>query len=263
MSRSGTLRRCYDELMRRLEAAAQSPAARMETLGEFEAEGRSYPMVLLELGEPGPGKVEVMLAAGIHGDEPAGVEAVARFVERSVGDSELLSRFHFVVFPCNNPTGWERDTRENWKGIDLNRQFLARKPEPEVVLIMRALEGRCFRLVFEMHEDVDSPGFYLYEIAEDPSQHAGEAIVEAVAEAGYPVNHCEEIEGMPADRGIIRRKLNLKRFRKTRLPQAIHAYRTCGGHVITLEPPASVLPLEDRVRIELMGLEIALDRTGP
>ena len=33
----------------------------------------------------------------------------------------------------------------------------------------------------------------------------------------------------------------------------------CGGHVLTLEPPASRLSLEERGRIELMGLSIALD----
>ncbi len=63
---------------------------------------------------------------------------------------------------------------------------------------------------------------------------------------------------MTASGGIIRRK-KVSGFRKTRLPLAIHAYRTCGGHVITLEPPADVLPFEERVRIELTALRVALD----
>jgi succinylglutamate desuccinylase len=100
-----------------------------------------------------------MIAAGIHGDEPAGVEAALRFAESAVRDESLLSNHHFVIFPCNNPTGYELGIRENWKGIDLNRQFNVRKPEPEVLIVMNAIQGRCFDLVVEMHEDIDGHSF--------------------------------------------------------------------------------------------------------
>ena len=245
--------RSYEQLIKRLKAIA---AVEVETIGHFKAEGRSYPLVVVDLGEPGLGKPRVMIAAGIHGDEPAGVEAALQFLETSACDGKLLSRFQITLFPCNNPTGWERNTRENWQGIDLNRGFATQDPAPEVALITRALQGRCFDLVFEMHEDVDSPGLYLYELSDDPAQYIGERIIEEAVAAGCPINRGRTIEGMGARGGIIRRKVI--RFRKTRLPQAIYTYRTCGGHVITMEPPASVLPLEDRVKVELMALEIAL-----
>ncbi len=250
-------RRSYDALLERFEELSAHPNVSMEKIGEFDAMGRTYPLFMLHIGELGPGKVKVMLASGIHGDEPAGVEAALRFVRESRGNKSLLERFYFTVFPCNNPTGWEADTRENWRGVDINREFAVRKPEPEAEIIMRALQGRCFDLVFEMHEDIDSPGFYLYEITDNPAEYVGEEIISAVAAAGFPINNGDMIEGMPARGGLIRR--SIKRFRKTRLPQAIYTYRTCGGHVITVEPPASRLSLEDRIWIELTGLEIALD----
>jgi len=231
----------------------------MDHLGDFDAAGRTYPLYLMQMGEPDPGRKKVMIAAGIHGDEPAGVEAAIRFMEINSGNADLLSRFHFTIFPCNNPSGYELNTRENADGIDLNRQFAARKPAPEVKIITEALQGKCFDLVFEMHEDIDAPGLYLYEIADDPSMHVGEKILESVAAAGYPVNVNPIIEGLPAKGGLIRR--NRIRFRKTRLPQAIYTYRTCGGHVITLEPPVAVLPIEDRVKIELLALDLALSVT--
>ena len=251
--------RSYDELIQRLKTVADSPTVEMETLGEFDADGRSYPLFLMRLGTIGPDKTNVIITAGIHGDEPASVEAALRFLETNADNDTLLSDCHFTIFPCNNPTGWERNTRENWQGIDLNRQFAARKPAPEVALIMRGLEGRCFDIVFEMHEDIDAPGFYLYEIAENPRDYVGERIVQEVESMGYPVHQSECIEGMEAVGGIIGRKINLKRFRKTKVPQAIYIYRTCGGHVLTLEPPVAVLPLEDRVKIELVALNVTLD----
>lgn len=248
--------RSYDELLKRLEVIAESPAVKIQQLGAFESGGRTYEMVVVELGTPGPGKHSVMLSAGIHGDEPAGVEAAIRFLEENERNDDLHPRFHFVVFPCNNPTGYEQGTRENADGVDLNRQFATRYPAPEVQLITHALEGRCFDLVFEMHEDVDAPGLYLYEIAEDPDRHVGEKIIEAARAMGCPIDLRDEIEGMAAKGGLIRRRTI--RFRKTRVPQAIYTYRTCDGHVITLEPPASMLPFEDRVKIELTALSIAI-----
>lgn len=250
--------RSYEELIARVRKVAGEPNVEMETLGRFESGGRDYSLVRLNMGSAGLGKLRVLIDAGIHGDEPAGVEAAIRFVEDDSGNEELLSRCQFVVFPCNNPSGWEINTRENADGIDLNRSFATRNPPPEVEIITRALEGRRFDLVFEMHEDVDAAGFYLYEIVGDGGSEVGDEIVEKVRSLGFPVNHNAEIEGMAAAGGVIRARMT--RFRKTRLPQAIYAYRTCGGHVLTLEPPASVLPFEDRVAIELAGLEVALRR---
>ena len=246
--------RNYPELIERLARIAEAPAVQLDRLGRFESQGKLYPLFRVRMGT---GNVRVMIDAGIHGDEPAGVEAAMRFIEGNATNEDLLSRFAFTIFPCNNPTGWERNTRENADGIDLNREFNTRKPPAEAAIISNALQGHCFDLILEMHEDVDSPGFYMYELAEDAACYVGERIIEAVEAAGCPVNRGECIEGMPADGGLIRRK-KTTRFRKTRLPLAIYAYRTCGGHVITLEPPASMLPFEERVNVELMALWIAL-----
>ncbi|MCE5199343.1 MAG: M14 family metallocarboxypeptidase [Armatimonadota bacterium] len=249
----------YTKLVKRLEMISALPSVALDKIGQFSIDRRDYSMFLIRVGEPGPQKANVMIAAGIHGDEPAGVEAALRFVETNASNKSLLSRFHFMVFPCNNPTGWEKGTRENWQGIDLNREFGSRRPAPEVDIIQRALSGNCFELVFEMHEDVDSPGLYLYEITEESSHHVAETILHIANSMGCPINRSRYIEGMTASEGLIRRRT--LRFRKTHVPQAIYTYRTCGGHVITLEPPASVLSFEDRVKIQLTALRITLDAT--
>ena len=225
-------------------------------MGEFQAEGRAYPMFYLLMGSATPGRKNVMVDAGIHGDEPGGVEAALRFVEQNACNDELLSRFAFTVFPCNNPVGWERNTRENIDIIDLNRQFKAGNAAPEARIISRALRGKCFDLLFEMHEDIDSHGFYMHEIAEDPAQYVGEKIIESLRACECPIDEDEQIEGAPAHGGLIRPQA--VRFRKTRLPLAIYAWRTCGGHVITVEPPVSKLSMEERVRVQLRALTIAL-----
>ncbi len=92
---------------------------------------------------------------------------------------------------------------------------------------------------------------------EDKEFFVGEAIIEEVEALGYPINKNHIIEHRRAKNGIIR--LNLKHYRATRLPKSFYAYRECGGQVLTLEPPSSILPLEDRVKIELLGLRISLE----
>lgn len=249
--------RSYPELVERLKAIAHYPVASLEELGSFAVEGREYPMFLLRLGNRALRKLSVLISAGIHGDEPAGVEAALQFAEITADNPLLLEHFSFDIFPCDNPYGWERNTRENSHGLDLNRQFKVREPAPEIDLIMKGLHGGCFDLVYEMHEDCDSPGFYLYEFGEDPRFFVGEAVIEEVQSLGYPINTSPIIEKRRARGGIIR--LNIRNYRRTRLPKSFYAYRECGGQVLTLEPPSSVLPLEDRVKIELLGLRVSLE----
>ncbi|MCL4500075.1 MAG: M14 family metallocarboxypeptidase [Chloroflexi bacterium] len=250
--------RSYTQVIERLRSAASSTHVSLETLGEFTVERTSYPMFLARLGKPSPGKLSVLISAGIHGDEPAGVEAALRFIEHNIENPSLLTHYNFVIFPCDNPYGWERNVRENSQGVDLNRQFRVRQPAPEVELITRGLNGLCFDLVYEMHEDYDSPGFYLYEFGEDHTAYLGEPIIHEVATFGYPINRSHIIERRRARGGIIR--LNLQTYRKTRLPKSFYAYRECGGQVLTLETPSTYLSLNDRVRIHLMGLSVSLNR---
>ncbi len=250
--------RDYAQVTARLERAALSPHVGLEVLGSLAAGDTHYPMYLAHLGKPAPHRLSVLISAGIHGDEPAGVEAALQFIERNVENPTLLSHYNFTVFPCDNPYGWERGTRENSQGIDLNRQFCVREPVPEVKLISKGLAGQCFDLVYEMHEDYDSPGFYLYEFGDDPAAYLGESIVYEVSAFGYPINRDHIIERRRAKCGIIR--LNLATYRKTRLPKSFYAYRECGGHVLTLETPSTFLPLEDRVLIHMLGLSISLNR---
>lgn len=251
-------KRSYTELVERLLALARFPTMKIIELGAFEIRGVTYPIFLVEMRKPAQDCMRVSISAGIHGDEPAGVEAAIRFMEQHAEDENLLTKASFSIFPCDNPSGWELGTRENADGIDLNRQFAAHNPPDEVKLIMRGLADKCFDLVFEMHEDIDAPGFYLYELADEPTQRVGEIIVQTLSSSGVPINLRREIEGAPAECGIIHPK-SIRRFRKTHLPKAVYTYRMCGGHVITLEPPVALLPFEERVRIELSGLCIALD----
>ncbi|MDO8683056.1 MAG: M14 family metallocarboxypeptidase [Armatimonadota bacterium] len=244
--------------MRKIEA--NSPRVRMRELGGFRIQDREYEMYAIDFRAKEPGTVKICISAGMHGDELASVEAMAQFLEKNANNEALLKTFSFTIFPCDNPSGYELETRENADGIDLNREFRKSNPASEVKILADAAEQMTFDHVYELHEDVDSYGFYLYEIAADKSMRAGPDVVRAVSAAGYPVNLSECIEGMEAHCGVI--APGVSRIRRRHLPKAVFIYRLGAPHVMTFETPGRALPLEDRVRMQLICLAVALEKAG-
>src|SRR5580698_569518 len=60
------------------------------------------------------------ISTGIHGDEPAGPLAALQLLR----ENRWPEQTDLWMCPCLNPTGFERNTRENAQGVDLNRQYL-------------------------------------------------------------------------------------------------------------------------------------------
>ncbi len=90
----------------------------------------------------------------------------------------------------------------NPAGEDLNREFKAASPPREVALVQSVFSGK-FDLSLELHEDVDSSGYYLYQKTQaDTGRFPGDGILSAVSRV-LPIHPGEEIDGMPAERGMI------------------------------------------------------------
>ena len=91
------------------------PAARVRKRIGRSVDGRS----LWAYRRGDPDSVESILVVGcVHGDEPAGI-AVAQLVIRSrpAGDANIW------ILPDLNPDGVAANTRQNARGVDLNRNF--------------------------------------------------------------------------------------------------------------------------------------------
>ncbi|MFT3874713.1 MAG: DUF2817 domain-containing protein [Nocardioides sp.] len=107
---------------------------------------KKRPIVALRLGEPGK-RVIVMFAA-MHGNETAPSKIL-----HSLADGPPVHGIDLWVVPTYNPDGVARHTRQNARGVDLNRNFpyrwvklrgtynSGRKPasEPETRAVMRFL----------------------------------------------------------------------------------------------------------------------------
>jgi hypothetical protein len=167
----------YQELERRWKALRGTRGLRVR---EVACVGAPRTLLCAESGEAD--QPVVALAAGIHGDEPAAAWALLDFVEREMLDE----RFAFRIWPCTNPTGYERRTRHSIDEVDVNRTFGRGGKSPEARAILTANRDRAFVLAVDLHEDCDATGFYCYDYA-DVSHKLGERIVGAVANAGFPL----------------------------------------------------------------------------
>ncbi|MEK7871783.1 MAG: M14 family metallocarboxypeptidase [Nitrospirota bacterium] len=250
------------------ETATGSGFISMNQIGQVKYGKNIYDMYMAEITDMRHGsdrKKNVCISAGIHGDEPAGVQAVIRFLRDISQGSPILRSVNITLFPCNNPYGYEAGHRTNGNGNDLNREFRKKRPDAEVHLIKKGLAGRSFDLSLELHEDVDSPGFYLYELKRDGEFSFGKDIIDVISEK-YPINLNEEIEGMRANGGVISLKGSESEIKemiqkRRRWPQALYQFNRGTRHCITCESPVNIR-MEERANMHLLVLEHLLERLG-
>ncbi|MDE0020043.1 MAG: M14 family metallocarboxypeptidase [Candidatus Poribacteria bacterium] len=192
----------------------------------------------------------LLAIGGTHGDEPAGVEAALRILE---AEPLLSTEARIQVLPCVNPYGYTRNERLNRAGIDLNWSFHC--PElPEIAAVRRAIDGRRYDAVIDLHEDWESPGFYMYEVSR--RGYIGEAVARAVSKV-CPINQSAVIEGDAASGGILRPDPRAPR-REARgygIPIALYDLHT--DLYITTETPTGAA-MEIRVEAHLRAARAVL-----
>lgn len=240
--------RDYRELAKRIEAL--SPSKWRGEVGGLVS-GYSFFVMRRQVASDSP---TILLTAGMHGDEPAGVEAALQWME---GDAWRPWRVNWLVLPCLNPSGWTHDRRTNADGQDINRHFLEPDQCPEADLIRRVLGHQRFLLAMDLHEDSDAAGYYLCETKVGPP-FLGERVPQALAGL-MPVADNARLDGRRAQGpGWVLRLARRHAFeRRRQWPLAFHLAACCTDHFVCSETPTH-LPLDLRVRTHLTVLQEAL-----
>ena len=153
------VRRDYACFTERLESL-NSSHTQIATAGVVD----SYPIHRISLETGQSVHKNILITGGIHGDEPAGPASVLRFLERD--NTHLLQRFKFLILPCINPYGYVHSTRENKRGVDLNRSF-EDTDIAEVEIVKATVAEQRFDFCIDFHEDWEAKGVYLYEAQRD------------------------------------------------------------------------------------------------
>jgi len=248
------VRDTYEELVARWKALRGSRDVRVR---EVACEGVARTLLCVECGAHDAPAITV--AAGVHGDEPAGPRALLAWMEVDAADP----RFAYRLWPIVNPSGLALGTRENAEALDINRTFGRGGTSPEARAMLVADRDRRFELALDLHEDRDAEGFYCYEYG---CGDVGLAVVRAIDEAGLPIASFKDgyrfdpplpAERSGIERGIVRpdpeaeaavlggRSLSLVRVRRG-VPR-----------VLTLEAPGR-RPLDERITALVTAVRAAI-----
>ena len=189
-----------------------------------------------------PPQTKIYISAGIHGDEPASPLAALKLVR----ENRWPDNVEIFLVPCLNPVGYTNNRRENADGIDLNRDY-RQSQSPEIRAHIAWLDQQPnFDVYLCLHEDWESHGFYLYEQNPDNRVSFAQPVIDAVR-AVCPIDESPEIEGRPAEHGIIRPMLNPQE--RPAWPEALYLIVNKSRQGYTFEAPSD-FPLP--VRIEAL-----------
>ncbi len=182
-----------------------SSAISLYKIGEARGTERQLPIYRITSGPLDGSKPIVLLTAGIHGDEPAGVHALLTFVQRDL--PRYADRASFVIYPCLNPGGFDRCTRRNPEWIDLNRTFASEENSVphETTVLLSDIKGLKFTasLHIDLHEDrrsisadvsrgaTPTEGLYGYETATPGSEFAAQVL----KRSGFPITQSPDAYG--------------------------------------------------------------------
>ena len=194
--------RDIDALYARWEkAVAPQSFIKVQDLGEVVYGSFKAPVKLYSIFNRAGSRYKVFLSGGIHGNEPAGTETLARFIESLSRDPSLYGNVSFEIVPVTNPWGWAHDVRYNRDGIDVNRD-LAPQRSQEARIIAGYLKENRYDLMIDDHEDPSASGFYMYQYAM-PSQALSRKAIAAVRAGGLPIEQNVNMVILKTDDGMI------------------------------------------------------------
>jgi len=186
-----------------LEPLLALPGVQSDLLGPFQTNGQEYSLPRFTFRGPNSSDpIRIALFAAIHGDEPAGALAAARFLKELASDPGSAENFLLQAYPICNPTGFEDDTRHSRRGSDLNREFWRASPEPEVQLLEQELRTGHFSGIIQLHADDTSEGIYGFVRGHTLTENLLRPALRAAGKI-LPRNVNATIDGFAARDGII------------------------------------------------------------
>tara|TARA_Y100001960_G_C14641991_1_gene811361 strand:- start:208 stop:969 length:762 start_codon:yes stop_codon:yes gene_type:complete len=240
----------FDSILNRLKKIFPKSSC-IETVHTLQTPYKIYPLIKIVIGNGNFRRA--LISAGIHGDEPGGIETILSFLENKFYIN-YMNTWEITLLPCINPYGYEFGTRENHQKKDLNRLFKIENPPLEVFFAQSLLDSQ-FDLTLELHEDDESSGYYLYQKETNPKyQNLGIEILNSIQEI-MPINKDKEIDGSTAHQGIINNDMDLSKM--DWWPMALYGLSKGAQVSLTLEA-ATQYKLSARVKAHLLAITTAL-----
>ena len=115
------------------------------------------------MGPTGGGDtIRLGIFAGLHGDDPEGVEALVELLQELEASPQAARGFHLYAYPICNPIGFGARTRRNVANQDLARQFWSGSSQPEVYYLEREMGVLRFHGVISLQTQDHSDAFLVH-----------------------------------------------------------------------------------------------------
>jgi len=202
---------------------------------------------------------KVLLSAGIHGDERAGIYSILDFLDGPI--LRYIEHYTFFVLPCLNPWGFENNKRENKSGIDVNRSFGTSQSIVAAVLKKYIPSEARYIFALNLHEDntdleverfqreSNPRGFYIYESFQD-GRVIGKSIIKSLGQQGIEICKEREVYGDINRDGVI--------FQRSTEGEFEEFLERHTQNIIVTETP-TCWSLEKRIRVQTLAIFAALD----
>jgi len=189
--------------------------------------------------QPASARLNLYVSTGIHGDEPAGPLAGLQLMRDNRWPADAALWF----CPCLNPTGFTLNRRENFQGIDLNRDYRHLESTEIRTHVSWLRRQPKFDLAICLHEDWEARGFYIYEVNPNNLPSFAEKVIEAVSRV-CPIEEASLIDDWDARAGIIRPDINPEE--RPRWAEALYLIVNQSRQNYTMEAPSDY-PMATRV----------------
>ena len=236
-------------------AVGSSPYLALEEIGRVAYAGFEAPVWLVSFRPAQTVSHRIWINAGIHGNEPAGVECAVQMVERLAKDPDAFPETTFDIIPLINVWGWAHDIRFNRAGTDINRDFASFNSQ-EATAIRKFVNGKTYDLMLDLHEDPSATGFYVYQYAQK-EKSLPEKVIETIQSMGYPIEQNVSMVILKTENGIIDAPMwGLHYMRLTGQLSAANYYRLHHSErVYTVETPTE-RPFSDRLEMQRTALTV-------
>ena len=161
----------YTRLLAALERVSSFHPYKTSVLGKIGA----FDFYFCAPARPDPQKKNLLIAGGIHGEEPAGSWGIVAFLETAT--AEEISAANISFLPLVNPTGFNVNRRHNDWDEDPNQGYdgSGKPPLPREGALMiqhlDALKAASTHGLLSLHEDTDMKEGYLWSY--EPQNTAG------------------------------------------------------------------------------------------
>lgn len=251
--------RDFSALEKRIQTSVSfSPQLSIKQIGLVDYADFQAPIWCVSFQPQQPISFKILINAGIHGNEPAGVYYAMELMEKLAKNPGHHRNIAIDIIPMVNPWGVTHNIRFNQAGIDVNRDFATLRSQ-EAQIIHTFVGKRQWDLMLDLHEDPSASGFYIYQYGQS-DKITCEKIVAAVKKLGYPIEENVSMVILKTEHGVIDAPMwGLWYMRLTGQLSVANYYRLYNSpHVFTVETPAA-LPVEDRVNIQRTAVQMLIE----